>query len=168
MNIRFLRSFANPLISAYNIHTYFEQRFGVLQMPIAFKIYETHKLCYSVWTGSVSTDEVFLFHHNMYQNPKWAPGFNEIVDVRNIALKSANIDDLFKLSKTSENYTNGKCDLFKTAVIVADVTIEGFAETYKTLLSGSNSLEELAVFFRLEDAFDWLGLDQNFDINSSS
>ncbi|HKI60023.1 MAG TPA: hypothetical protein VKA23_03215 [Mariprofundaceae bacterium] len=134
-------------------------------MPIAYKIYDSYKLCYSVWTGKVSPDEVLSFHHNMYQNPKWKPGFNEVVDVRNIELKSANIDDLFTLSKTSVDYTHGKCESFKTAVVVTDIVIEGLAETYKTLLLGSDSPEELEVFLQLEEALDWLGLDQNSDIS---
>ena len=137
-------------------------------MPIAYKIYGSHKLCYSVWTGNISPDEVLSFQRNMYQDSKWKPGFNEIVDVRNLVLESINMDDLFKLSKVAGDYTHGKNHPFKTAVVVDNLFIEGLAETYKALLSAPDTLEELKVFFQLKDAFDWLGIDQNTDISLPS
>jgi hypothetical protein len=87
--------------------------------------------------------------------PQWTIGTKQLVDHRKLILQKLTADDMRAIKdvvkKISTKLGNGRC-----AFVVNDTLGFGLARMYE-LLGGNDIHQEIAVFYTIDEAVEWLG-----------
>ena len=118
-------------------------------MPITYRIAEEYGVVLFSCAGLISDSDQLLSCQELYNDEKWKPGFHEVVDLRNSNLSGITNDGLHELSLLSKQYTEGKCEGFKTAIIAPEVIPSAIATFYSVLADGVGSPEHVNIFTEL-------------------
>jgi hypothetical protein len=127
-------------------------------MAISHKVYTKHEIVFSSWVGTITDADILEAYKKLYEDERWKPGFNEIVDGRNAQPGGVTIDGLRQLEKLVERYTAGKCEGFRTAIIAPKDLSYGLGRLYEAL--SENSPESVRVFRDPGEALKWVGFDE--------
>ncbi len=124
-------------------------------MPIQHTIHENLEFVVSIWTGSIADKDLIPAYKKLYEDKKWKPGFNEIVDLRDADMSGITESGLIATTKLVETYTKGKAH--KSAVIAQNELTDKFAWFFEVYTSNTDSPEIVKVFYNLSDALNWFG-----------
>ena len=87
-------------------------------------------------------------------SPKWKPGIKQLADHRSLILSGLSSEEVRRLvnivKQYSEKYGNGPC-----AFLVKDALAFGLARMY-AMLGGEGIHPETNVFYKFEEAIEWL------------
>ena len=123
-------------------------------MAIHFKIFENFNLVVSRWDGIIKTDDVIPSYKKLFEDEKWKPRFNEIIDLRNAGMHELKSEDLQQINKSIENYYEGIP--INVAVIAPNDLSFGMARIYEVYAYDSS--ECVKVFRKVHDALNWIGM----------
>lgn len=123
-------------------------------MTILHAIDEEKGIVLTTWVGDVKDSELTPAYTKLYEDKKWKPGFHEIVDMRNAGLSYISESGLHELHMLVRNYTEGKCDGFKSILIASDEIAQEIANKYQSF--SEDVLEEVWVFEDLQEAYKFL------------
>lgn len=126
-------------------------------MAILHKIYEEYGIVVSTLVRAISDDDLVTAYQELYENERWKPGFNEIVDLRRADMEGVTGEGLRRLSAMVDHYVHGRSEGFKTAIVASDDLPYGLARMYDAI--STDSPENVRVFKELDEALDWIGID---------
>ena len=128
-------------------------------MTVSHHIVEKSRLVCTKWSGSIGDEDLLDGYRELYENPEWHPGFDEIVDLRSTDMTGVTSQGMQRLSRAVDEYVGGLDGKFKTAVIAPNDLPFGLARIYGVAAEGST--ESVRVFRSEVDALDWVGVDKN-------
>ena len=124
-------------------------------MPIEHTIHEDLEFVVSIWTGPITDKDLIPAYKKLYEDEKWKPGFNEIVDLRDADMSGRTKSGLVAAAKLVESYNKRKAH--KSAIIAPNKLSDEFAWFYEVYTSSTGSAEIVKVFYNLSDALKWFG-----------
>lgn len=87
-------------------------------------------------------------------SPNWKPGTKQLIDHRELTLHKLTSNDMRAImnivEKNIEKLGNGRC-----AFVISNTLGFGLVRMYE-LLGGENLHQEIAVFYTIEEAVEWL------------
>ena len=130
-------------------------------MPIKFTINREKRLVHATCSGVVTADELMV-----YQKDTWitgnVDGFDGLFDASGGDFSQLNYSDLLPFARNAALVDQFVPDS-KLAIVIADAkqkTISEFYDSAVKLLPSDSHSRTTNVFYTLEDAFNWLGHDQ--------
>jgi len=127
-------------------------------MSIQFKIFRDLGVVYTRWTDVASDKKLHKAYRTLYEHPHWQPGFHELSDLREAPISNITADGFRKFSALCEAFTKGKCEVFKSAVIVPDDITYGLTRLYE--ISAYESPECIQMFKTMDDAMTWMNITE--------
>ena len=127
-------------------------------MEIIHKINDEIKIVSSSWCGKIKDSDILLSYKMLYENKKWRPGFNEIVDFSKADLRAVSNCGLEQLAAIVEDYTKEKSKNFKSVVIAPQDLSFGLARVYE---AHAPLNERVIVFRETHSALEYLSLKES-------
>ena len=115
---------------------------------------EGHLVCRTV-RGAVSVDEIIANIEATLQRPDYRPGMKDLTDLREYA-HGASREDIARLAQCIVGHNEAVTGM-RAALVVSTPVSYGMARMLQTHLDDLPS--EIAVFYDIEEAKRWLGID---------
>ena len=131
-------------------------------MPVSFTIFEERGFFLSTWSGAITDSVLLSSYKQLFEDEKYKPGFHEIADLRKARFDNLTSEGFRNLSKMVDSYLAGKCESFKTAMIVSHDFPYGMSRMYEVF--SSNTPETVQVFRDPNKAIEWIGVG-NFSLD---
>lgn len=126
---------------------------GDSPLPIGYTIYKQHRLVVSTRSGRLTTAEIRACMDQGRNDPDFNPGFNQLVDWREVTFVDMSGDETRRLANIPPFSPESK-----RAVVAPDPAVFGMGRMFATYHEMSNSPSQLAVFYDLASALTWLGI----------
>ena len=111
-------------------------------------------LLVTTWSGSVTDSEMVAAYRAAYADHRWAPGFNEVTDMRTADVRSISADGLRRVRAVVAESLAGFTGSFKTAVLAPSDLQFGVSRMYEMM--AAESPEAVRVFRDVDEAAAWL------------
>jgi hypothetical protein len=125
-------------------------------MPLSYEVDLGKNLIVVRGEKGLSYDDVIKYQRELAQDTRISRGMLSLVDLRGLTAFEMAGRDVFNLAQS-----HGESPFFssegRTAVVVSDSTT--FAMTRMYMLSRSKNAEPMAIFYDLDEARRWLGLE---------
>lgn len=125
-------------------------------MPLSYEIDVEKNLMLVHGEKGLSYDDVIAHQKALLGDDRIRPGMRSLVDLRKLTAFEMAGRDVFNLAQTREEYPFFSSE-GRTAVIVGDETAFAMARMY--MLSRKTYVEPMAIFYKEEEAYAWLGLE---------
>lgn len=124
--------------------------------PITHTIHEDLQLLVCTWNGAVTDAEMLAGYRRAYADRRWAPGFNEVTDLRRAELRAVTVDGLRAVHVLVAESMTGFTGAFRTAVLAPTDLTFGLSRMYE--LMSADSPESVRVCRDVDDAAAWVGI----------
>jgi hypothetical protein len=128
----------------------------VLRVAHEYSIDAAQRLVYIRMWGKITRAEVMVTRSEVANDARLRPEFSELIDLTGTTSVSAiTADDVRDLASVELD------SVARRAFVAPDPVAFGLARMYGSLREMKNAPDEVAVFHKIEDARDWLGLGQS-------
>jgi hypothetical protein len=127
-------------------------------MGYIYTITSEYNLCYVKATGKVRGNEILKASIEIFSDPKWKPGINQIIDysyIKELVLTREEIDLILKIEEEQEKIV--KDDKRKVAIISDNQLYKAIFKYYE--IKTKKLLHKTKIFKTIDEALDWIGLD---------
>ena len=128
-------------------------------MPINYFIYSSANLVLFICYKHVNDDHLVNAWKQLYKDPEYTIGMDELVDVRQISDLNVTEKGINKLVGIVEGLDQKLPTPYRTAVVAESDASFGVARMYE--LMRADSPEQIRVFRKFKDAAHWLSLPEN-------
>lgn len=125
-------------------------------MPLSYEIDAGKNLLLVRGEQGLSYEDVIEYQQRLQRDERVHPGMLGLVDLRGLSAFEMAGRDVFNLAQTREEYPFFSSQ-GRTAIVVSDPTTFAMARMY--MLSRRKFVEPMAIFYSLEEACTWLGID---------
>ena len=123
-------------------------------MPFRYTIYKEMRLVVSTVFGRLTYDEIKEHQDKLLSDPGFDPGFNQLIDAREVAALDISIDEA-KLAANRRMFSPGS----RRAFLATSPAVFGMGRLLETYHEMSATPSRAGVFYDLSAALDWLGLE---------
>ena len=114
-------------------------------------------LVVATFHDTVTDDEFLALYRQLYADPRYRLGMDEVADLRDVTLFDVSVDALHTVESIVRRRYGESDATFRTAIIApADLSF-GMGRTYEALISGGP--ENVFVSRTADKAIAWLGVD---------
>ena len=112
----------------------------------------------SLWHGEPDDASMLQSYRDLYMDPLWKPGMNELLDMRIASLRLLSGDGIREAGEITVAALKDSDQEMKTAALVAGDLEWGIVRMYQAL--ASETPETVQVFRDLDETLAWLELSQ--------
>ena len=128
-------------------------------MALHYQFEKNRRLVLITGVGVIGPDEIVANREALLSDPDFDRSFDALVDFTQVPETSLNSDALRTLSR-EPLFSRASRIAVVTTLPSANMTLFGMARLYETYREVSNMGDHLRVFRTLEDAREWLGVDE--------
>ena len=128
-------------------------------MALHYQFEKNRHLVLITGVGVIGADEIVANREALLSDPDFDRSFDALVDFTQVPETSLNSDALRPLSR-EPLFSQASRIAVVTTLPPANMTLFGMARLYETYREVSNMGDHLRVFKTLEDAREWLGVDE--------
>src|SRR5215472_2159769 len=128
-------------------------------MALNYRFEKNRRLVLITGLGVIGPDEIVANREALLSDPDFDRSFDALVDFTQVPETSLNSDALRTLSR-EPLFSRGSRIAVVTTLPPENMTLFGMARLYETYREVSNMGDHLRVFRTLEDAREWLGVDE--------
>ena len=125
-------------------------------MPISFRFYNSQQLILAKGTDPLSDSDCIDHAHQILSHPDFAPGFVELLDLRNANDNNLTGMGVFMTARAVLPYRS-RLKKSRLAILVANEAMYGMARMYQ--LSIGEFFKGIQAFRNLDEALEFIGLD---------
>ena len=128
-------------------------------MALNYRLEKNRRLVLINGVGVIGPDEIVANREAILSDPDFDRSFDALVDFTQVPETSLNSDALRPLSR-EPLFSQASRIAVVTTLPPVNMTLFGMARLYETYREVSNMGDHLRVFKTLEDAREWLGVDE--------
>ena len=127
-------------------------------MPIEYDIQPALGTVFLTYHGRVTDPELFVTYINLYTDPAYQPGYNELADCRRVTLFDVSTKAIRGTGEMAVLAAGAPPVPAKVAIVAGDDVVYGLGRLYQIVQEPTSELVE--VFRDIVEARKWLGLEE--------
>jgi hypothetical protein len=115
-----------------------------------------HNVVVTAFRGAVKSAELLALYRGLYNDPRYVPGMNEVLDVRGADVKAVTTQDLREVAVIARKAYAESPRTVRTAVLYSSLVVAGLTRMYQVFAEANP--EEVRAFDNADELAAWLGI----------